>query len=311
MSRLSGVLPAAWAVLLALLAGSAAQATENGMPTTAAGVQDFGSGFMPPSTPFGTLGLRISDYQARVLKDSHGRDDGNDFDINVLAIGLAYLRMTDQQLLGARYGFGAVSVFFRMDASLGINAGGQRVFSDSAELFRPADIQLIPLILAWTPAPGVGINTQLSIQAPIGDYDKNRLVSPGTHHWTASPILNASYISPSGLELSSSFQVDINARNPATDYRSGVEYRHEFAVGQHVGDWTLGLGGYYYRQLSDDDAPGLTRGNRARVVALGPAVSFFQPNSGLPAIWLHAYKEFDARNRAEGYTVALKLGVSF
>jgi len=298
-------------VLLALLGGNLAQATENGMPTMAAGVQDFGAGFMPPATPFGTLGLRISDYQAKVLKDSHGRDSGNDFDIDVLAIGLAYLRMTDQQLLGARYGFGAVSVFFRMDASLGIDVGGQRVFNDSAELFRPADIQLIPLILAWTPAPGVGINTQLSIQAPTGDYDKDRLVSPGTNHWTVSPILNASYISPSGLELSSSFQVDINARNPATDYRSGVEYRHEFAVGQHLGDWTLGLGGYYYRQLSDDDAPGLTGGNRARVMALGPALSFFQPSSGLPAIWLHAYKEFDARNRAEGYTVALKLGVSF
>lgn len=300
------------ATLLSLVAQSTtAHATENGMPTTAAGVQDFGAGFMPPSTPFGTVGMRFSDYQARVIKDSHGRDDGNDFNINVLAIGLAYLRMTDQQLFGARYGFGAVSVFFRMDADLGINAGGQRVFSDSAQLFRPADLQLIPLILDWRLAPGVGINTQLSIQAPTGDYDKNRLVSPGTNHWTLSPILNASYISPSGLELSSSFQVDINACNPATDYRSGVEYRHEFAVGQHLGPWTAGLGGYYYRQLSDDEAPGLTRGNRARTLALGPAISYFEPGSGLPAIWLHAYKEVETRNRAEGYTVALKIGVSF
>ncbi|MCO6717068.1 transporter, partial [Streptomyces sp. CHB19.2] len=76
----------------------------------------------------------------------------------------------------------------------------------------------------------------------------------------------------SGFEVSSSFQADFNSRNPATDYRSGTEYRHEFAVGQHLGPWTLGLGGYYYRQLTDDDAPGLTRGNRARVLALGPAL---------------------------------------
>ena len=310
MPSLPGMLTRAAVLSLAALAATT-HATEKGMPTTAAGVQDFGAGFMPPSTPVGTVGMRFSDYQARVIKDSHGRDDGNDFNINVLAIGLAYLRMTDQQLFGARYGFGAVSVFFRMDADLGINAGGQRVFSDSAELFRPADLQLIPLILAWEPAPGVGINTQLSIQAPTGDYDKNRLVSPGTNHWTVSPIFNASYISPSGLELSSSFQVDINARNSATDYRSGVEYRHEFAVGQHFGPWTAGLGGYYYRQLSDDDAPGLTRGNRARTLALGPALSYFDPASGLPAIWLHAYKEFETRNRAEGYTVALKIGASF
>ncbi|PAM44239.1 hypothetical protein CEJ63_23915, partial [Acinetobacter baumannii] len=91
------------------------------------------------------------------------------------------------------------------------------------------------------------------------------------------------------FEVSSSFEVDVNTRNPATDYKSGVEYRHEFAVGQHVGPWILGLGGYYYRQFTDDDAPGLQSGNRARVLAVGPAVSYFKP--GLPAVWLHAYKE--------------------
>jgi len=80
-------------------------------------------------------------------------------------------------------------------------------------------------------------------------------------------------------------------------------------VGQHIGPWTLGLGGYYYRQFSDDDAPGLQTGNRARVLAVGPAVSYFKP--GLPPVWLHAYKETDARNRAEGYTVALRISQSF
>ena len=43
----------------------------------------------------------------------------------------------------------------------------------------------------------------------------------------------------------------------------------------------------------------LEAGNRARVLAVGPAVSYFKP--GVPPIWLHVYKEFDARNRAEGH----------
>jgi hypothetical protein len=286
-------------------------ATENNAPTTAAGALDFGAGYMPPSTEYGTFGLRISNYRANSIRDANGKDSGNDFHINVLAIGMAYLRMTQQELFGARYGFAVVPVFFKMDSTLGVNAGGQRVFSDDAHVFRPADLQMVPLILEWKPAPGLGINTQLMVQLPTGDYDKNRLVSPGTHHWTVSPILNASYISPDGVEVSSSFEVDVNARNNATDYRSGVEYRHEFAVGQHIGPWTLGVGGYYYRQLTDDDAPTLTQGNRARTLAVGPALSYFKPGSGLPPIWLHAYKEFDTRNRAEGYTVALRMGVSF
>ncbi|KGS15339.1 MULTISPECIES: transporter [Pseudomonas syringae group] len=311
MSLKKRILTASGLVILIFALAPGTYATENAAPTTAAGVFDFGSGFMPPPTPNGTVGMRVSNYRANVITDSKGNNSGNDFHINVLAIGLAYLRMTGQTFLGARYGFAAVPVFFKMDADLGVNAGGQRVFSDSASVFRPADLQVVPIILEWTPGPGLGINTQLMIQAPTGDYDKNRLVSPGTNHWTLSPLLNATYISPGGFEVSSSFQIDINARNPDTDYRSGVEYRHEFAVGQHVGDWTLGIGGYYYRQLSDDDAPGLTRGNRARVIAAGPAVSYFKPGSGLPPVWLHAYKEFDARNRAEGYTVALRTGISF
>ena len=34
---------------------AAAQATENGAPTTAVGVYDFGAGMMPPATPSGTV----------------------------------------------------------------------------------------------------------------------------------------------------------------------------------------------------------------------------------------------------------------
>ena len=196
-----------------------------------------------------------------------------------------------------------------MDADLTVKANGVPVFSDSADLFRQGDLQVIPLILQWQPSRNLGVNFWFQVQAPTGDYDKRRLVNPSTNYWTVSPMLNLSYISDSGFEVSSSFQTDFNSRNDATDYRSGTEYRHEFAVGQHIGPWTLGLGGYYYRQLSDDDAPGLTTGNRARVLALGPALSFFKP--GLPPVWVHLYKESDARNRAEGYTLAVRLSHSF
>ncbi|WP_425928041.1 SphA family protein [Pseudomonas sp. NyZ201] len=294
--------------LLALCLSSSAMAVENGSPTTPNGVYDFGAGFTPPPTPTGTFGLRTAFYSANRLKGGDGHKAPVDFSIDVLSIGAFYGRMTEHELFGARYGFAAVMPFFSMSASLDVPTPFGTLSRD-ARVFRQADAQLIPLILQWTPAPNLGINAQLQIQAPTGDYDKDRLVSPGLNHWTFSPILNATWISPTGLELSSSFEVDINTRNHATDYRNGVEYRHEFAVGQHVGPWTLGIGGYYYRQLSDDEAPNLTGGNRARVLAVGPAIGWFKP--GMPPVWLHAYKEFDAVNRAEGYTVALRFAHSF
>jgi hypothetical protein len=285
-----------------------AHGTENGAPTTAVGVYDFGAGMMPPATPFGTLGLRTSFYSANTQKDRHGRSLDNNFSLDVLSIGVAYMRMTDYTVLGAKYGFGAVVPFFKMDASVKVPTPIGPL-SLEADPFRMADVQLLPLILQWNLSPNLFINTQLQIQTPTGDYDKNRLVSPGLNHWTFSPIVNATYITDSGFEVSSSFEVDVNTRNHATDYKNGVEYRHEFAVGQHVGPWTVGLGGYYYRQFTDDDAPGLEAGNRARILAIGPALSYFKP--GLPPVWLHVYKEHDASNRAEGYTMALRISQSF
>ena len=285
-------------------------ATENGSPTTAMGAFDFGSGFLPPSGT-DTFSFRMAYYSTDDLRLSDGSHSPNDLSLDVLSVGLAYIHMTDYTLFGGRYGFAGVAPFFKMDASLDVNVNGMTVFQDDASVTRQADFQVLPLILAWTPTPGMGVTAQFQVQAPTGDYDKNRLVSPGLNRWAFSPIVGISYITSTGLELSSLSQFDINTRNHDTDYRSGVEYRNEFAVGQHTGPYTLGVGGYYYHQITDDDGGSLTSndGNRARVWALGPAVSFFEP--GLPAVWFHAYKEFGARNRTAGYNIALRSAQSF
>ncbi len=291
-----------------LTAASAAIATENGAPTTAMGVYDFGAGFMPPATPSGTLGFRAAYYSSDTLKGAHGKDAPMDFSLDVLSLTLAYVRMTEHEVLGAKYGFNVIVPVFKMDNSISVPTP-VGTFSDSADVFNIADIQVTPLILQWNLAPNLAMNTQFQIQIPTGDYDGNRLISPGLNHWAFSPIYNVSYITETGLELSSSFELDFSTRNTDTDYKNGIEYRHEFAVGQHSGPWTFGVGGYYYRQLTDDDGPSLTDGNRAEVTALGPALSYFKP--GAPVISLHAYKEFNASNRAEGYNLAFRIAKSF
>ena len=74
----------------------------------------------------------------------------------------------------------------------------------------------------------------------------------------------------------------------------------------------MGLGGYHYQQLTDDKGPGVPPGgNRARVTALGPAISYFELGSGLPLVWLHAYREFNAQNRSQGRHFALRAAWTF
>ena len=301
--------PLAAATLAAALLPTAG-AVENGAPITPFGVFDFGAGMLPPPSEFGTVGIRAAVYRANELRDDKGDVSPVAAKLKVDSVGVAFIKMTDLTFGGARFGWGGVLPVLNMSLDLTVPTPvGPLALSGSNSA--QGDIQLIPAILQWTPSPGLYTNAQVQLQLPTGSYDKTRLINAGTNHWTVSPTFALTYIMPSGFELSSSFQLNFNGRNKDTDYRSGTEYQHEFAVGQHVGAWTFGLGGYHYCQLSDDKAPGLAGGNRARVTALGPAVHFFELGSGLPLVWLHAYKEFGARNRSQGSQLTVRAAWTF
>ena len=287
-----------------------AQAVENGAPITPFGVMDFGAGQLPPPSDVGTVGLRFATYRASELRDNDGNVAAPKPDLRVDSMGVAFIKMTDYTLGSAKFGWGAVAPYLRTSLNLAIPTP-VGTLNLSGENNAQGDLQLIPVILQWAPTPGWYTTFQLQVQLPTGSYDKNRLINAGTNHRTVSPVFAFTHIAASGLEVSSNMQLNFSDRNKDTDYKSGIEYQHEFALGQHVGPWTLGVGGYYYQQLSDDKAPGLANGNRARVTALGPAASFFELGSGWPLVWVHAYKEFGARNRSQGTHAALRAAWTF
>ncbi len=66
-------------------------------------------------------------------------------------------------------------------------------------------------------------------------------------------------------------------KNDATDYSSGQEFHFDYFVGKHVFEkWDLGLSGYYYQQVTDDEQAGAKVGDgfRGRVFAIGPEVGY-------------------------------------
>lgn len=284
-----------------------ALATEGGAPTAPFGVFEFGAGILPPPSPYGTLGLRTNLYTASSVKDGSGNTRLSDFRINTLSVGAAYIKMTETQFLGANVGFGGIVPFLDIGGHLTVPTPGGPLRLES-QTFKLGDIQLFPVMLQWQ-SKSLFVNAIAQVQAPTGAYDVNRLFNPGTNHWSFAPVVGVTYVTDGGFEVSSNFELDINTVNHKTDYRSGMEFKHEFAVGQHLGPVTAGLGGYWYQQITDDSGPGSGDGNRARVFALGPAVSYFEP--GMPLVAFHAYKEFGAQNRAQGYATALRVAYSF
>lgn len=284
-----------------------AMALEGGAPITPFGIFDFSAGILPPPSDIPAVGFRAASFSAKRLNDNAGNRTPVSTDLTVNTYGVSFIKMTNSTVLGGNYGLALVVPYFDMNVKLGIPtpAGQMNVSGSNTAL---ADLQFYPLILGWKPADNFFVNTSLALQVPAGSYDKNRPVNAGANHWTISPTLAFTYITSFGTEISSSMQINFNTKNNATDYRSGMEYQHDFAIGQHFGPWTVGLGGYFSQQFTDDTQAGRTvEGNRARVLAAGPAISFFKPGSGLPWVTLHAYKELASKNRVQGQQIALKL----
>ncbi len=314
MPHRSHHLPSASVLVTAALAlaGTSAHAVESGAPITPIGVFDFGAGVLPPPSEVATVGLRGAQYSATRLKDTHGDASPVGIKIRASSLGAALVKMTDIPLLGGTYGFSAVVPYLDTKNRLNVPTpvGPLALAGDNQAL---GDIQVAPVIVKWTPSPGVFMNARVEFQLPTGSYDPNRIINTGSNHWTVSPTFAFTHISPGGFEVSSNIQLNFHGKNKDTQYRSGVEYQHEFAAGQHVGPWTLGVGGYLYQQLTDDKARGarFQDGNRSRVMALGPAVSFFELGSDWPLIWAHVYREFGARNRTQGTQFAVRMAWTF
>jgi hypothetical protein len=312
MSPTSLCIPKILVSAAALTLAGAAHSVESGAPITPFGIFEFGAGMLPPPSDVATVGIRGAAYSASELRDTQGKVSPVGIKLKVHSASLAIIKTTDIPLLGGSYGFAAVVPYLDMSNQLRIPtpAGPLPLKGSNGAV---GDVTLTPLIVKWTPSPGLFVNGRVELQLPTGSYKADRIINTGSNHWTASPALAFTYINAEGFEVSSNIQLNVHGKNKDTNYRSGIEYQHEFGLGQHVGPWTLGVGGYLYQQLTDDKQNGakFQDGNRSRVMALGPAISFFELGSDWPLIWAHAYKEFGARNRSQGTQFAVRAAWTF
>jgi len=275
------------------------QATEGGGSTYPMGAENYLSGALPPPGLYAQF--YIGHYEADSLRGNHGEKLPVDFRVQANSIAPRLIWVTDEKVWGGSLAFHAIVPL--VDLKVDVNDQSQRKQGLGDIIFGPA--------LGYHLSDKLHTLLAIDFLAPTGEYDRHDLANIGRNYWGIEPVFALSYIDPAGLNIDAKTMYDFNLKNHATDYRSGQELHVDYAVGWGLGNgWVVGIGGYAYRQTTNDRQNGDTlEDNKGRAFAIGPSVKYTS-NKGwfLTAKW---EQETEVRNRAQGDAYWLKLTVPF
>lgn len=300
------------AALYVAIAPNTATATEGGGTSKALGVDTVMAGVMPPP------GLRLTNflafYTAQHTLDSSGNDRPglSNFDLFVTAETLRFQYVwPGVKLWGAnietRVGFNAIA---DVDVSFDVQTPfGRFHLADSTT--NVGDALFAPAILGWH---GKRFHQMFGPELflPTGKFDKNRLANTGRGYYAIGPSYWFTWFPIDEIEVSGALIYLINFKNRETNYTSGDELSFDYNLGYSLTPaWQIGVSGYLYKQIADDEQNGrvVGDGNRGQAVGVGPFVRYHpSKNWGITLKWQH---EEAVENRASGERIFLQFAVQF
>ena len=309
--------PRAWiaVITLALLAApcKAPWASEAGLSVYLLGSQGPLAGILPPPGTYFRNDLHY--YEAELSAKVPEKDVEIEADLRVFSDHLRLTHVTDWTILGANWGFGLVQPIVYAEASADIRQSIFRQEFDDESNFAPGDLTLTPIILGWHAEP-LHVLTAFSVYVPTGQNSPSEDVNIGRNYIALDPTFGFTWLSPKrGHEISAFLGYTVNFENEDSRYRSGNAFHADAVLAQHFDNGlSLGVGGYYYKQITGDSGEGATFGDfKGRVYAAGPHIAYRGLNVGEAAINLQAryLREFAAKNRFEGDRFFLTVSLAF
>jgi hypothetical protein len=276
MSKITTVLAVTF--LSALLATrSPVLATETGGTMYPLGVEDFVTAALPP--PGNYFINYVVQYSASAFAGANGQSLIPDFKVDATADALRFVHVTDHRLFGASY---AMQVIFPFVV---LNVTTPQGFQHKTGL---GDITVTPFVFGWHSRY---FHTVLStdFNLPTGGYTKGDIANIGRNYYNAEPVFAETYLAPH-VEVSTKLMYDLNGTNSATKYRSGAEFHLDYAAGYRFRGGEVGVGGYYYKQVTDDTQNGIKVGPdgfRGQTFSIGPALSYNVGHASLVAKYEH------------------------
>lgn len=219
-----------------------------------------------------------------------------------------------ETVLGGNLGLNAIVPFgwkkTSADLTVGGPLGGIATGSVSDTIFTVGD-PIVGGFLGWK-SGNFHYQVGTLVNVPIGDYQDGEISNISFNHWGADIFAAATWFDPAiGWDLSGVVGMTFNAKNPATEYKTGNEFHFEWSAVKHVNEKVdAGLVGYYYQQVSGDSGDGAIGPFKGRVAAVGATVGYnFAIDETPVSARVKYFHEFAAENRAEGDAVYLTLSM--
>ena len=265
------------------------------------GFENWFAGAVPPP---GNYFINGFGHWSGKLKDGNGHNanvGGSTPTLDATFEAMRFLQVTKHTLLGAQWGWHVIVPVVHLSANIA-PLGGR----DSRTGL--GDVVVNPMILSWHSKEWHAV-AALDIYLPTGAYDKNDpRKSIGANYYSFEPVFGVTYLNSKGWEASAKFMYNIKTKNTDTDYRSGDEFHVDYLLGKNIGNWGVGVSGYYLKQVTDDKQGGVkvgADGNRGQVFAIGPSVKYkTKGGSLLVGQWQHETK---VENRFGGNKVWFKM----
>ena len=289
----------ALAAALVCLSCAPAFATEGGGSAYPNGAESYLAGAAPPP---GTYVLLYPSYtHLNKLRDNSGNEVPVPFDVDVTAVVPRFIWIGEAKVMGGNFGLHGFLPLLDINAKIaGLN---QHKSGLGDVIFGP--------FLTYHPSDKFHYVLAVDIHAPTGAYSKTDLINLGRNHWTAGPVAAITYTQPTGINADIKLHYEFNSENKDTRYRSGQEFHFDYSLGWAFGNgWTAGVGGYVYKQTTDDEVAGVTVPNaRGSAMGIGPAIKYQSPKG----FFLTAKFEQDyaVKNRPEGAGLKVKMILPF
>ncbi len=287
-----------FSALLFVLSATQVQATEMGGGAYPNGAEDFMSGAVPP--PGFYFIDYLTHYRADTFRDGSGDSAIPGFDLKATANVFRFIYVTKQQVFGGFWGMHAFLPVVNLDVTVpGMSQSKSGI----------GDIIIDPFILSWHSKNWHAV-TGLDIYLPTGPYDKHDVANIGRNYWTFEPVAAFTYMSDSGFDVSAKFMYDFNTKNDDTGYTSGQEFHVDYSIGKKFDNLSVGIGGYYYKQTTDDEQHGVKvgDGNKGQAFGIGPQIKYDHKNM---SFLLKYQAETSVKNRPDGDKFWLKFVYAF